>query len=614
MIIDRLEAKNLLKYENLTLEDLPERGLIAISGRNESGKSSIGEAICFALYGRTFSLEREDGEKIIRWGANQCWVQLRFLIDGESYEVGRTLDDEGNHSARLSRSAHPDDALARGAEAVETALHGLLGYDFEEFIESFYLAQREITTPHPHSHAVKVMAGVAPLEQVGQEFRDEIDAMGEELVELEQDRERIEEDLEALSIQEGYLQALEQERQELETANAGLLAELQELDAAGAAYQEHLPERQAAVRSRGTAGFFRFLFLLLALVAGGVWAYLTQVPGAEVPPQIAELLSQRVPDWEEKLPWLLYAAGAFGFLFLLFWMRCSSLDGRIRGFDDFSNALSAELDAAREQLPLEPAEAEAGAEGPARADEAALERFKHRVAAAVADSGEVDDLLGREAVAFEARREERQRRIAQLDQSLDEERDRLHRADLLRQAAEASYEQSAKRERRIAARELADELLIGATRRISQRFNRNLRELVSRTLPLFTEGRYEHLKIDENLAVRVFSSEKRDFLDLDEISSGTQRQIMLAVRLALSQELVARVVRGPQFLILDEPFAFFDRQRARASLDILGQLNEQISQVWVIAQEFEDDSGFDLHVECARDADVLRVEVTGGEG
>jgi exonuclease SbcC len=270
------------------------------------------------------------------------------------------------------------------------------------------------------------------------------------------------------------------------------------------------------------------------------------------------------------------------------------------------------LDAAREQLPPEPAEA--SAEAPARVDEAGLDRFKRRVAEAMADSSEVEDVLARETAAFEARREERQRRIAQLDQSLEEERDRLHRASVLRQAWDASAEQSAKRERRIAARELGDELLLGATRRISQSFNRNLRELVSRTLPLFTEGRYEHLKIDENLAVRVFSSEKRDFLDLDEISSGTQRQIMLAVRLALSQELVARVVRGPQFLILDEPFAFFDRQRARASLDILGELNEQIAQVWVIAQEFEDESGFDLRIECDRDADTLSAGVPVGGG
>ena len=69
-------------------------------------------------------------------------------------------------------------------------------------------------------------------------------------------------------------------------------------------------------------------------------------------------------------------------------------------------------------------------------------------------------------------------------------------------------------------------------------FNRDVRGLVSRTLPLLTEGRYEHLKIDESLHVQVFSSVKRDFMDLEEISSGTQRQIMLSVRLALSQEFI----------------------------------------------------------------------------
>ena len=74
-----------------------------------------------------------------------------------------------------------------------------------------------------------------------------------------------------------------------------------------------------------------------------------------------------------------------------------------------------------------------------------------------------------------------------------------------------------------------------------------------------------------------------------------------------------RVVRGPQFLILDEPFAFFDRQRARASLDILGQISDQIAQVWVIAQEFEDDSHFDLHIECSRDQDKLVAEVLQGD-
>ena len=48
MIIHSINAKNVLKYETLDLQNLPEEGVIAISGFNESGKSTIGETICFA--------------------------------------------------------------------------------------------------------------------------------------------------------------------------------------------------------------------------------------------------------------------------------------------------------------------------------------------------------------------------------------------------------------------------------------------------------------------------------------------------------------------------------------------------------------------------------------
>ena len=58
MLIKSLEAHNFRKYEVLTVNDLPEYGLIAISGLNESGKSSIGEAIFFALFGRIFNITK----------------------------------------------------------------------------------------------------------------------------------------------------------------------------------------------------------------------------------------------------------------------------------------------------------------------------------------------------------------------------------------------------------------------------------------------------------------------------------------------------------------------------------------------------------------------------
>lgn len=42
MIVHKLRAENFLKYRHLSLDNLPPTGLVAISGANESGKSSIG--------------------------------------------------------------------------------------------------------------------------------------------------------------------------------------------------------------------------------------------------------------------------------------------------------------------------------------------------------------------------------------------------------------------------------------------------------------------------------------------------------------------------------------------------------------------------------------------
>ena len=53
MIIQNLRSQNVLKYSHLVLNGIPEKGLIAISGRNESGKTAVVETICFGLFGRT---------------------------------------------------------------------------------------------------------------------------------------------------------------------------------------------------------------------------------------------------------------------------------------------------------------------------------------------------------------------------------------------------------------------------------------------------------------------------------------------------------------------------------------------------------------------------------
>ena len=164
--------------------------------------------------------------------------------------------------------------------------------------------------------------------------------------------------------------------------------------------------------------------------------------------------------------------------------------------------------------------------------------------------------------------------------------------------------------KRIAVRQLSHELLHGACGRMVQRFNRDVRELMGTILPMFTDNHYQYLRIDNNLTVQIFSVDKQDFMDLDEVSSGTQRQAMLALRITLAQQLLDRTKGMPQFLFLDEPFAFFDETRTRHALTALPKLSGNLKQIWVVAQTFPESvkTSFSSHIECRRQKELAQTK------
>lgn len=631
MIITDISAENILKYARLQLRDLPENGIIAVDGPNESGKSTIGETICFALFGRTFSLESEELEKLIRWGETHCSVSVCFRAgDGVHYEVARFLDRDGNQGARLNRVGSEDEPIARGREAVENALFDLLGYGYDEFIESFYLAQREITTPHPHSYAIKAMAGLSTLEYLADEYEQEIEQEGESVEKAGQQVAEVARELDELAIDTTLLPSLEGERIDLALSQVAMEEKAGDLEQASRAYQDAIPRIRATAKSRGWAGFLRLFSFLLAVALFAAWFLITRLPEHGLSQTVVNSLSH-LPGWRESfVPWLLYGSIGFALLFLLGWGRVMACKGRIAKFQEASRSLSDKLDALHQDISknaeetveaadpetqedpvqqgesgLEPEIDSSSSERPARPDDGEIAQVGQRIALSLAEPSEARDIVGRELAWMRWGMQQQQERIGGLDQAIKNEKERLDKSDKLHRMREDFEQKVADHERRIQLRELAGELLQGASSQLSQRFNRELRNLVGRTLPLFTEGRYEHLQIDEDLTVRVFSNEKRDFMALEEISSGTQRQIMLAVRLALSQELVNSAVVGKQFVFLDEPFAFFDQERTRNALRVLPDLSEEITQVWIVAQAFPADQTFDVPIACSRESDVL---------
>jgi len=132
-------------------------------------------------------------------------------------------------------------------------------------------------------------------------------------------------------------------------------------------------------------------------------------------------------------------------------------------------------------------------------------------------------------------------------------------------------------------------------------FNKNIADLSADTLPKLTESRYSKVRIEEDFSVQIYSDEKQDFMDFDEISSGTQRQVMLALRMAMSAELAVNTGNERQFIFLDEPFAFFDQARTKATLHALPDVSDVITQVWISAQEFPDDIDVSKQILCPID-------------
>ena len=619
MIITGIKAQNVLKYTELQLENLPEKGIIAVSGHNESGKSSIGETVCFALFGRTFSLNPEELEKIIRWGEEDCSVTLTFKVEDQEYSLYRYLDKNGNHSAWLSVVEHEDAPLARSPQEVDVAIANILGYRFEEFIESFYLAQREITSPHPHSIAVKTMAGVGALERVSEDYRHDVFQQREMLEELQAENESLQDELEELAFEEDYLLTLEDENSKLEADLENTRGLVVELNAGSDTYLANEGQIRKAGGKRGRARFWSLLSLLLALVVGGAWGLLTQKSELPQSVKLLELLKQAIPNWQDAyINYIGIAAAVFIVLFLFFWIRSALHKSRVKALHRKSSELATVMAKVQSvaEYELVPETSETSddedkesiinlATPAMRYDVEEYALLLPKVESAKAAGSEVARYAEIEQQWLAEQVTLREERCIQMSEEVNEELARVHQVARLHEVESSLLNKSEELFTRLAVREKAIELLAGASKHFSSKFNRDIGDLMSSTLPVFTQGRYEHLQVEPDLGVRVFSSDKRDFLDLEEISGGTQRQIMLALRLAMSQKLMSRAVKGKQFAFLDEPFAFFDEERTRHALLALDELSDALSQIWIVSQTFPDEHEFAAEVKCSRDLESL---------
>lgn len=143
MILCKLRLENFKRYTSYSINF--EEGLVGIIGKNGSGKSTIFEAILFALYGE---LKNKGYKEVIR-NANATTkdavvVELDFEFESIEYRVVREF--RGKALSANAKFYKNEDLITTGAKEVTASIISLVKMSKDAFVNTLFASQKELTS------------------------------------------------------------------------------------------------------------------------------------------------------------------------------------------------------------------------------------------------------------------------------------------------------------------------------------------------------------------------------------------------------------------------------------------------------------------------------------
>ena len=202
MRLIQLRAANFMRFQRLDLT-FNEKGLYCIEGANESGKSTIGHLIFFALCGE--GNRGESPEELINWEHSQMKVKITFEHHGRTYQILRQVDRDGSNFSKCARGSK---VMAQGHTPIQKFLTSELGYRPVDLHRSFITTHRIIQelVHRPSVDHLDYMIGLNPIKEMANQAEVEAKTQEEECEKIISREKRLKEDLHSL----GYSQDLEQ--------------------------------------------------------------------------------------------------------------------------------------------------------------------------------------------------------------------------------------------------------------------------------------------------------------------------------------------------------------------------------------------------------------------
>ncbi len=180
-MLSKVELGNFLSHSDTKLEF--DRGVTVFVGHNGAGKSSVIDAITFALFGEH---TRSSSKGLIRRGSTQAYASVDFTISGRLFEAVRKIDSKGTLSAQFSErrdgSLVP---LAAGerkqfGESMTKEVEALIGMDFEKLKVASIVQQGELNSiidadPKKFKELVNAIIGIDKLDTAFGQMKDVVE-------------------------------------------------------------------------------------------------------------------------------------------------------------------------------------------------------------------------------------------------------------------------------------------------------------------------------------------------------------------------------------------------------------------------------------------------------
>ena len=141
MIFKRLKLKNFKSYANEVIKF--DKGITVIVGENGAGKSSIFEAMSFALYKQHTAGKIGD---LVRNNTDMMNVELDFVSRGKEYRIIREKTKSKMSSRLLTKTSSDSEfmSLCTGEKEVASQIQAILDMDANLFLNAIYVRQGEI--------------------------------------------------------------------------------------------------------------------------------------------------------------------------------------------------------------------------------------------------------------------------------------------------------------------------------------------------------------------------------------------------------------------------------------------------------------------------------------